>query len=190
MNSPTNPAACLGTLRRPRSTGVPTAWTALMDALHFTGTLQMLQHQTQDWTTRPGLALAFNLKRRRSNVLQTDDRWTASPWHFVTWPLVRLRSWGTQPSSPGCCTSCTRGTCAPARGTARSRSRCSRCTGSTPCASGRCQASAWPRPPRRASATWPTCRRRTSSTLGMRSDGVLSSRSCTPNEWYAHTAAR
>jgi hypothetical protein len=130
MNSPTNPAACLGTLRRPRSTGVLTAWTALMDALHFTGTLQMLQHQTQDWTTRPGLALAFNLKR--SNVLQTDDRWTASPWHFVTWPLVRLRSWGTQPSSPGCCTSCTRGTCAPARGTARSRSRCSRCTGSTP----------------------------------------------------------
>lgn len=146
----------------------------------------------------------------------STSRWTASPWHFVTWPLVRLRSWGTQPSSPGCCTSCTRGTCAPARGTARSRSRCSRCTGSTPaltrqrsfavqlqqsaprtgselvkqraiavercngttnewavgflpCASGRCQASAWPRPPRRASAMWPTCRRRTSSTLGMRS---------------------
>lgn len=62
----------------------------------------------------------------------STSRWTASPWHFVTWPLVRLRSWGTQPSSPGCCTSCTRGTCAPARGTARSRSRCSRCTGSTP----------------------------------------------------------
>lgn len=40
-------------LSRPRSTGVPG------------------QHQTQDWTTRPGLALAFNLKR--SNVLQTDD---------------------------------------------------------------------------------------------------------------------